>query len=298
MSKTKTVQTWSLASLALRDAYTDFILSRQAMNCTPVTMSFYRFTAGKFLEWIESQNVTEPDQVIGRHVRQFLAELAGRGLLDTTRHDYARAIRTLLRFWHAEGYTSQPITFEMPKLEKKRLPVLTVEQLRQIVTACSVRDKTVILFMVDSGLRRSEVIRLNCTDIDIQSGLVKVRQGKGKKERSAVIGVTTRRALLAYRKTLADRDGTLFQTDEGTHFTPGGFIRIFQRLTRRTGIHVTAHALRRTFVILSLRNGMDPLHLQALLGHASLDMVQHYAQMVDNDLLQAHKQHSPIDNLK
>jgi hypothetical protein len=50
MPKTKTVQTWSLASLALRDAYTDFILSRQAMNCTPVTMSFYRFTAGKFLE--------------------------------------------------------------------------------------------------------------------------------------------------------------------------------------------------------------------------------------------------------
>jgi len=105
MPKAKTVQTWSLASAALHDAYTDFILSRQAMNCTPVTMSFYRFTAGKFLEWIEGQNLTTPDQVTARHVRQFLAELAGRGLKDTTRHDYARAIRTLLKFWHAEGYT-------------------------------------------------------------------------------------------------------------------------------------------------------------------------------------------------
>ena len=66
---------WSLASLALADAYTDFILSRQAMNCTPVTMSFYRFTAGKFLEWIESQGVTDPQEVSARHVRQFLAEL-------------------------------------------------------------------------------------------------------------------------------------------------------------------------------------------------------------------------------
>jgi integrase/recombinase XerD len=42
---------------------------------------------------------------------------------------------------------------------------------------------------------------------------------------------------------------------------------------------------------------MDVLHLQALLGHSSLDMVQHYAQMIDDDLLQAHRQYSPIDNL-
>jgi len=98
MSKTKTVQTWSLASAALHDAYSDIILSRQAMNCTPVTMSFYRFIAGKFLEWIEGQNVTSPDQVTARHVRQFIAELTGRGLQDTTIHYYASDIRTLLRF--------------------------------------------------------------------------------------------------------------------------------------------------------------------------------------------------------
>ena len=72
MSKTKTTQTWSLASVALHDAYTDFILSRQAMNCTPVTMSFYRFTAGKFLEWIEQQDLSGPEQITARHVGQFL----------------------------------------------------------------------------------------------------------------------------------------------------------------------------------------------------------------------------------
>jgi integrase/recombinase XerD len=297
MSKTRTAQQWSLASVALQDAYTDFMLSRQAMNCTPVTMSFYRFTAGKFLEWIEQQGLTSPEQITARHVRQFLAELASRELQDTTRHDYARAIRTLLRFWHAEGYTPAPVRFDMPRLEKKRLRVLTAEELRELVKPCNVRDKAIVLFMADSGLRRGEVVALSWPDVDMQSGLVKVRQGKGRKDRSAVIGARTRRALLAYRRTLADREGVLFQTDEGTRFTPGGFIRIFQRLSKRTGIHVTAHALRRTFVILSLRNGMDVLHLQALLGHAGLEMVQHYAQMVDDDLLKEHKAHSPVDNL-
>jgi integrase len=72
---------------------------------------------------------------------------------------------------------------------------------------------------------------------------------------------------------------------------------MFRRLSKKTGILITAHALRRTFTILSLRAGMNPLHLQNLGGWASLDMVQHYAQMVDEDLLQAHKAHSPVDNL-
>ena len=117
MAKATTKTSWSLASVALTDAYTDFMLSRQAMNCTAVTMSFYRFTAGKFLEWIEGQGVAGPAEISARHVRQFLAELVNRGLQDTTRHDYARAIRTLLRFWAAEGYTT-PVVFDMPRLEK------------------------------------------------------------------------------------------------------------------------------------------------------------------------------------
>ena len=184
MSKTKMKTSRSLASLALTDAYTDFILSRQAMNCTPVTMSFYRFTTGKFLEWIESQGLTDPQEISARHVRQFGAELTNRGLQDTTGHDYARAIRTLLRFWHAEKYIPQLITFDVPRLEKKRLLVLTTDELRQIVKACNVRDKAIVLFMANSGLRRS-----------------------------AVIGATTMRALLTYRRTLADREEVLFQVD-------------------------------------------------------------------------------------
>jgi site-specific recombinase XerD len=72
--------------------------------------------------------------------------------------------------------------------------------------------------------------------------LVRVRQGKGRKDRSAVIGATARRALLAYRRTLTARGGPLFRTARA-RFTGSGLLRVFQRLTRRTGIHVTAHAM-------------------------------------------------------
>jgi integrase/recombinase XerD len=77
-----------------------------------------------------------------------------------------------------------------------------------------------------------------------------------------------------------------------------GLLVVYRRLSEKTGIHVSPHCLRRTFTILSLRAGMDALHLQNLGGWTSLAMVQHYAQMVDTDLLQAHAKHSPVDNPK
>ena len=298
--KLLTQQKWYLASLALTDAYTDFILSRQAMQCSPNTLDFYKYTAGVFLTWVEQQSVTIPEQVDARLVRQYLAELATKGKSDKTLHAHARAIRTLLRFWYAEKYISSPVTFAMPRMEKKRLLCLTAEELNTVVSACkNPRDKALLLFMADSGLRRAEIIALNWGDIDIMSGLVRVKRGKGGKARSAVIGATTRHTLLAYRRTLGNptSDSPVFLSKTGKRFTGRGILLVFRRLSKRTGIHITPHSLCRTFVILSLRAGMDVLHLQAMLGHASLDMVQHYAQMVDDDLLQAHQAHSPVDNL-
>ena len=285
----------SLAPVALGDAYTDFLLSRQAMNCTSSTLAFYKNTAGKFCWWLAAHSVQDPQEVSSWHVRRYLAQLVEMGRKDTTVHDHARAIKTMLRFWHAEGYKSELVVFPMPRLEKKRLPVLTVDQVQTILKACNLRDRAIVLLMVDSGLRRAEVSRLNWPDVDMQTGLVRVRMGKGKKDRSAVIGAKTRRGLLAYRRTLTDPAGPLFQSRTGERMTGAALLLMFRRLSKRSGIHVTAHALRRTFAILALRAGMSPLHLQALGGWADLEMVQHYAQMIDDDLLQEHHAHSPVD---
>src|SRR5215216_1639720 len=259
MFKKKLQPAWTLTYPDLKDSFTDFILSRQAMNCSHATLEFYKYTAGVFLAWAEKQSVTNPTEVKARHVRQYLAEMASGGKKDTTVHDHARAIRTLIHFWEKENYISEPIEFQMPKLAKKRLPVVSADELQTILKACRVREKALLLLMVDSGLRRAETINLTWGDVDISSGLLRVRLGKGKKDRSAVIGAVTRRALLQYRRTLKNvsDNAPMFQTQEGGRFTSDGFIQIFHRLTARTGIYLSPHALRRTFVIMSLRNGMD-----------------------------------------
>lgn len=290
----------ALYSPDLHLAYTDFILSRQGKSSRQQTLDFYYYTVGKFLEWAEkNHNVTKPEELTARHVREYIVLLVDNGKKDTTVWNNARAIRTMFKFWYSEGYIQTDIRFEMPKKKKRRLPVLSAGELERVLKACNVRDRAIVMFLADSGLRRGEAIKLNWDDVDMQNGLVRVKEGKGGKDRSSVIGTRTRRALLAYRRTLPTewRMGILFKTDEGTRFTGSGLFAVFVRLRKKLGIHFSPHAMRRTFTILSLRAGMDVLHLQGLGGWESLDLVYHYAQMEDQDLLQAHKKHSPVDNL-
>jgi len=290
----------TLTSPELLDAYIDFILSRQAMNSSQATLDFYYYTCGKFLEWTENQhNTQKPDDCTARIVREYLSRLIGLGRKDTTVWNNARAIKTMFSFWYANQIMQEVIKYEMPKLLKKKLPRLTVEELERILKVCKVRDRAVIEFLVDSGLRREEAINLNWDDIDMQTGLVIVRRGKGGKDRVSVIGSKVRRALLAYRRSLPVEEwvGALFKTDEGTRFTGNGMLAIFRRLSKKTGIHCSPHAMRRTWTIFSLRANMDSLYVQHLAGWEDQTMLDHYAQIEDIDLIRAHREHSPMDNL-
>jgi integrase/recombinase XerD len=186
----------------------------------------------------------------------------------------------------------------MPTIAKKRLPMLTAEEVKHVLKACqNPRDKALILVMVDTGLRRAEVCALNWGDIDIASGIVRVKRGKGGKARTVVMGATTRRALLAYRRTVSHDDKSpLFQTKhKGTRFTHSGLRSALLRVGKRAGVHLSPHALRRTFVILSLKAGMGVKFVQGLMGHSTPDMTLYYAQPVEDDLVEAHREHGPID---
>ena len=282
----------------LDDAYTDFILSRQAMLCSPGTLRFYKFTAGKFVEWLKNNGINSPGDIAARNVRSYLAELNAKGLSDSYINGHARAIRTLLRFFHSENYISELVTFKMPSIAKKRLLVLSADELRKVINACNTpRDKAIVLLLADSGVRNAEICNLDWSDLDIATGIVRIKRGKGGKSRTVVIGANTRRALLAYRRTIIQDEKTpLFLTKQKTRLTPMGLRSALLRIAERAGIKVTPHALRRTFATLSLRAGMNLLQLQALLGHSSLDMTKRYIELLDEDLLEAHNQHGPIDN--
>jgi len=297
-SETQILQKWAVASYELQDAYTDFILSRQAMLCSPKTIRFYHFTAGRFVKYLEENGVTKPEELTSRYIRAYLGSLAKQNLSDSYINGHARAIKTLTRFWKEEDYILEVPKFHMPTISKKRLPVLSANQVKKAISFCTTnRDKAIILTLVDTGLRRAEICALTWGDIDILTGIIRIAKGKGGKARSVVAGVKTRRALLAYRREIEHEDEKpAFQTSTGKRLTHGGLRSSLLRIGKKAGIHITPHALRRTFATLSLRAGMNLIQLQAMLGHSSLEMTRKYIQMIDEDLIEAHKAHGPIDS--
>jgi integrase/recombinase XerD len=288
----------SVKALYTTQIYDDFILAKRSILVTEGTIRFYSFTLLKFLKWLEDEGVTDPKEIHARHVRGFLSILTADGKSDSYVHGNARAIKTFIRFLYNDGYIDKEVKFDMPPVRIKVLPVLNENELNIAISHCkSLRDKVIVLFLVDTGLRRAECCSLTWGNINLKTGVIGLERGKGHKPRSVVIGKETRKLLTNYMNQINPQDDNtpLFLVKSGKGITPMGLRSMLLRLSKKCGLHITPHSLRRTFATLALRAGMNPLHLQALLGHATLEMTRRYIQMVDDDLIKAHNAYSPID---
>ncbi len=283
----------------LRDAFQDFLLSREASLCSPRTIEYYRDCAGGFVSWAIAQGLDTPEAVKAQHVRAYISRVASRGVNDGTVHCHARATKTFLRFLVAEGYRQAHVSITMPRLSERRLPFLTANELGRVVEACrDARERCIVLMLADTGVRRAELLALNWEDVDLTTGAVRVEKGKGRKARTVVCGVYTRRALLKYRRTAPHEPTDALFTARGLCRLKGSGLRsILKRLGARSGMSLTAHALRRTFATLATRGGMNVFYLQALMGHSDLETTRRYVRLVRDDILDAHKQAGPVDHM-
>ena len=214
-------------------AFEDFILSREAMLCSPETIDFYRRMLKPFLA---AANGSPPSN---RMVREFLSTVAQRGVSSATVHAHARAVRAFVRFAYEEGWIEEPVTVRMPRLEQKRMEVLSREDVRQVLRVCGTRDRALVMTLIDSGLRRGEALALDWDDVDLRTGAVHVRRGKGGKARVTYIGAKTRRALLRWGG--GQRSSAIFP------LTASGGTTLMARLSRTSRVHITFHKCRRTF---------------------------------------------------
>jgi site-specific recombinase XerD len=156
-------------------AFEDFILSREAALCSSETIDFYRRMLRPFLEF------TDGNELSNRMVRSFLATVAQRRVSSATVHAHARAVRAFLRFAYEEGWIEGPVTVRMPRVEQKRMEVLSPEDVKKVLSVCGLRDRALVMTLIDSGLRRGEALALTWEDLDFHTGAVHVRRGKGAK---------------------------------------------------------------------------------------------------------------------
>jgi site-specific recombinase XerD len=122
-------QNRTLASKKFEIPLSDFILSRQAMMCTPRTIAWYQFNLNKIITWFEVHEVESPAEVTSRHVRLLLGEMISKGYSDSYVHAVARVIRTFTRFMHKEKYIKELVRFSclFPVLRDRNLLLALVE---------------------------------------------------------------------------------------------------------------------------------------------------------------------------
>jgi site-specific recombinase XerD len=287
-----------------------FLLAQEAAHHTPKTLAYYSYTLRSFASWLEVREVKGIRAVTGSDIRTYLIQLEKRGLKPTSVHDHARGIRAWMNWLVKEGDLSiSPMhNVEMPKQEKPLLPALTVEQIKATLVACGktpigLRDRAMMMALLDSGLRPCEFTAIKVGDLDMKSGLIKVH-GKGHKERKVVLGAKTRLAIVRYMKTRPETKphdpmwiSYDLQGQTSDALTYWGLREVLRKLARRVGIPQNCLKYRHTFATWAVRGQMDVFSLQRLMGHADVTTTRRYLDQNDNDIREAHRRSGPVDNM-
>ena len=193
-------------SQTFSNLYQDFYNQRISSQVSKGTLGIYEYTAKPFCLWADDKGF-DPSTVERRHVRAYFAELTISGRAKAAVNLHGRNIRALLRYGHLEGICpTVDFTGLLPRPQKKKQPVARNSDIEKLLAQRpSLRNKATTLLMFESGIRRKETSNLNWGDLDFSPrGVlrVRVRSGKGDKDRITFTGKRAMKALLKYRKTI------------------------------------------------------------------------------------------------
>jgi integrase len=152
------------------------------------------------------------------------------------------------------------------------------------------REKTIFLFLVEIGIRASELLDIDIEDIDLIESSILIRQGKGRKARTVFFGKTARKQLRNYLKIRNNKNGPLFTTKDSVRLTYTGLREIVRRHSKKAGMDEPGlHDIRRTFALECLRKGIDLQTIARLMGHSSLQVISRYLRQTKYDLGNAYR---------
>lgn len=235
-----------------------------------------------------------PDQLTQDEIRSYLLHLKERGLSPSSRNV---AISGLKFFYHQIlGWNEQKL-FLPPRKRSWRLPeVLSPKEVeRLLLAAVRLRDRCLLMTAYATGLRVSELVRLKVSDIDSSRMMVKVEQGKGRKDRYTILSQRLLSELRTYWKQ--HRSPTwLFPNRKGGPISIDYAQRIYNLAKQKAQIHKGKgiHTVRHRFATHLLEAGVDLCTIKTLLGHNSLQSTQRYLQIRQHKLTSTG---SPLDLL-
>lgn len=285
-----------------------FLTDCRVRQVSPKTIGFYHDKLKRFVAYCDAQAVTDIEQIDTNLLRRFFLWLEENGHNPGGRHGYFRTLRALF-YWlenEYEGYISPLRKLKPPKLDNPPIEGVSLEDVQAMLDTCkgktfaNVRDKALILVLLDTGMRIGECLALNWDDVDLVQGSILIRRGKNRRNRMVFLGRTARQALRAYAQFRQDKNPAVWVTIQGERLAYFGVREILRRRAKQAGLKEvpSPHDFRRTCALTLLRNGADVVSVSRLLGHSSLEVTKRYLAQTPDDLQQAHQRFSPVEALK
>ena len=262
------------------------------------TLEAYRSDLLQFGAWLEREGhdaLTLGHPELAAFVSSLAAGSDGKPpVAPATLQRKVACLRSFYRHLRRQGILEDDPTVNLRAARQgRKLPqVLSRDEVGSLLAqptgtdAPALRDRALLELMYACGLRASEAITLEVSDLDLDTGLLRAR-GKGAKERIVPVGSTATDALMAYLgrgrpRLVGDRlEACLFVNARGGGLTRQGLYKIVQRHARSAGLahKMSPHTLRHTFATHLLAGGCDLRSLQEMLGHADIGTTQIYTHL-------------------
>jgi site-specific recombinase XerD len=294
-------------SQILSEALDAFSLALTVSGRSRQTIELYQRSIEPLIAFLGDQPISD---ISPGDLRAYLAHL-GEQVNRVTVGIRWRSVRAFFNWLYHEGWLHEsPVKrIQAPRTPRQFPYILSDAQVQALIWTAKAgssswrgyRDYTIVLTLLDCGLRVSELKGLTINDLDLAHGSLNVT-GKGSRERAVYFGRRLARVLREWlaRRTLSLSGDALFCSRKGYALNRHELTRIVSRLACAAGIagvRCSAHTLRHTFATAFIRNGGDPFALQRLLGHSDISTTMVYVHMAGAALREAYAKASPVDRL-
>lgn len=272
------------------------------------TVSAYRRDLTQYKQFVKAKKKSSWDEIERHHIIEYLATLKESNKSTATISRTISSIRSFHQFLLNDQIVSKDVSIhiELPKQGRTLPDVLSLEEVEKLLNInardpLSIRNKAMLELLYATGLRVTELIDLDMSDIHLSMGFVRCI-GKGNKERIVPIGTLASEAIEDYinhsRPVLLKRkesETKLFLNHHGRPLSRQGFWKLLKRLALEAGLtkEITPHTLRHSFATHLLENGADLRSVQEMLGHADISTTQIYTHVSKARLTDAYKQFHP-----
>lgn len=293
-------------SMNIENAISDFInYCTFEKGLSDRTIASYQNDLNVYCDFLKKRYITSIKEIESSNIKDFLKDRNDKEKTTTIAHNLT-VIKNFHTYLLRQNLVKTDVSefIERPKLRKTLPKTLSVEDIDKLLdiplnTVFDYRNKAMLELMYGTGLRVSEIVNLNVTDIDLTNCIIRI-MGKGNKEREVPLGEYCIYYLNLYlekrREMLKGKTSNkLFLNNHGQGMTRQGFFKNLKSILQEKGLNkeVSPHTLRHSFATHLINRGADLRSIQEMLGHADISTTKIYTRVSDDKVKEDYNKFHP-----